>query len=785
MSAAEASSAGRRVLEVSDAEGSAAWCGQLFVRAGFEVTKVESPGRAAPEPAPELFLNAGKARAVAGLGSPALSELAASHDVIVTDASSADTRRYGLLGLPAQVVVSITPFGLTGPYADWAATDATLLALGGHTWLSGDPGRAPLTMPGQYPSYQAGSFAFVAAGSSLLAGGPARIEVSVLECLATLHQFTDTMWTEDEIIRGRHGNRWANLHPITLLPAPDGWFVIAITPNFWASFTKMIGREDLSATGHPWSMPENRVRDADEIDSVIAAALGSWPKQRVFQEGQGTWRIPAGYLQTLREVLDDPHLAERKFWQKTDGSAVIPGQPYQFHYHGQAVTQPVSEDTLPRESDVSAPPSGPLAAGQGSRYAQRAAGPPLRGIKVLDMSHVWSGPLGARLLADLGADVIKVESLDGRGPATMPLGGSETEVVPGLQPWNHQPLYNKLNRNRRSLAVDLKTPEGRDIFLRLSDRADLLVENFSARVLPSLGLSDEVLALRNPRLIHLAMPGFGLSGPYKSYVAYGPSAEPMTGLGALMGYSDAEPRVASTAVLDAMSGTTASVAAIDALLTRRRTGAGALVELSQHEAGILFNGEAIVQRQLAGREPPRLGNALAACAPSGVYRCAGEDEWIAIVVHTEQQWQSLASLAASGWPEDDRFADMATRIAHRELLDIAVGGFTRSWDKLQLMAALQEMGVPAGAVLSAPEWLADPHLQARDYYSNLADADRAPRRSDGLPLTIDGSRDYRWWRRAPMLGEHNREILDELGFTPGEISSLEAKGVIGHRPKSR
>ena len=758
MSAAEASSAGRRVLEISDDEGSAAWCGQLFVRAGFDVTKLESPGRPAPEPARELFLNAGKARAVAELGSPALSELAASHDVIVTDASSADTRRHGLLGLPAAVVVSITPFGLTGPYADWAATDATLLALGGHTWLSGDPGRAPLTMPGHYPSYQAGSFAFVAAGSSLLAGGPARIEVSVLECLATLHQFTDTMWTEDGIIRGRHGNRWANLHPITLLPAPDGWFLISITPNFWAPFTKMIGREDLSASDHPWSVPENRVRDADEIDKVILAALGSWPKQRVFQEGQGTWRIPAGYLQTLREVLDDAHLAERKFWRPAVGSTVIPGRPYQLHSNAQPVTQP------------------------GSRVAKRAAGPPLRGIKVLDMTHVWSGPLGVRLLADLGADVIKVESLDGRGGAVVPPGGPEIDVAPGLQPWNHQPLINKLNRNRRSVALNLKTPEGRDIFLRLSDRADVLVENFSARVLPSLGLSHEVLAERNPRLVHVAMPGFGLSGPYRAYVAYGPSIEPMTGLGALMGYSDEEPRVPSTAVLDAMSGTTASVAAIDALLTRQRTGAGALVELSQHEAGILFNGESMVRRQLEDREPHRLGNALATCAPSGVYRCAGEDEWIAIAVHTEQQWRSLATLAALGWLEDDRFADMAARTAHRELLDVAVEGFTRPWDKLQLMAALAQLGVPAGAVLSAPEWLADPHLQARDYYSNLADADRAPRQSDGLPLRIDGNRDYGWWRRAPMLGEHNGEILDELGFTPSEISSLQASGVIGNRP---
>ena len=261
-------------------------------------------------------------------------------------------------------MVSITPFGLTGPYADWVATDATLLALGGHTWLSGDPGRAPLTMPGRYPAYQAGSFAFVAAGSSLLTGSPARIEVSVLECLAALHQFTDTMWTEDGIIRGRHGNRWANAHPITLLPAPDGWFMIAITPNFWAPFTKMMGREDLSATGHPWSVADNRVRDADEIDQVIAAALGSWPKQRVFREGQGTWRIPAGYLQTLGEVLADPHLAERKFWQPAAGSAVLPGQPYRFHHNAQPVTQPVPEVALPREAQVPGPPSGPPATGQ-------------------------------------------------------------------------------------------------------------------------------------------------------------------------------------------------------------------------------------------------------------------------------------------------------------------------------------------------------------------------------------------------------------------------------------
>jgi crotonobetainyl-CoA:carnitine CoA-transferase CaiB-like acyl-CoA transferase len=593
----------------------------------------------------------------------------------------------------------------------------------------------------------------------LLAGAPARIEISVLECLATLHQFTDTMWTEDWIVRGRHGNRWANLHPITLLPAPDGWFLVNVTPNFWTAFTKMIGREDL-AGDHPWSVPENRVRDADEIDEVILDAIGSWPKERVFLEGQGTWRVPTGYLQTLREVLDDPHLAQRKFWQETDQAVVVPGSPYRF--------QPNAGP--PGPATVSAP--GPAPAG----------GPPLRGLRVLDMSHVWSGPLGARLLADLGADVIKVEALGRRPAAPAPGAGPGTEDAPGLQPWNRQPLNNKLNRNRRSLGLNLKSAEGRDIFLRLIERADLVIENFSARVLPSLGLGHEVLAQRNPRLIHVAMPGFGLSGPYAPYVAYGPSTEPMTGLGALMGYSDGEPRVPATAVLDAMSGVLASVAAIHALLARQQSGAGSLVELSQHESGILYHGEHLVRRQLEGREPQRLGNADAAGAPSGVYRCQGGDEWIALAVRTDEQWRSLAALAAAGWHEDGRFADMTARRAHREALDDAVEGFTGQWDKIELMAALQEAGVPAGAVLSAPEWLNDPHLRARGYYSNLADADRDPRVGDGLPVLIDGHRDYSWWRRAPMLGEHNREILAELGFAPGDIRALEERGVVGDRP---
>jgi crotonobetainyl-CoA:carnitine CoA-transferase CaiB-like acyl-CoA transferase len=231
-----------------------------------------------------------------------------------------------------------------------------------------------------------------------------------------------------------------------------------------------------------------------------------------------------------------------------------------------------------------------------------------------------------------------------------------------------------------------------------------------------------------------------------------------------------------------MSGTMATVAAIDALLRRQHRGAGSLVEVSQHECGICFYGEYLVRRQLDGQEPPRLGNADPGCAPSGIYRCRGEDEWIAIAARTDEHWEALARTAARGWQHDDRFASMTARIAHRQVLDDLVQAFTRQWGKFELMAALQRAGVPAGAVLSAPEWLADPHLEARGYNSNVAAAYRPPRRGDGLPVLIDGKRDYSWWRRAPMLGEHNAEILGELGYPASEIRDLAGRGVISDRP---
>jgi crotonobetainyl-CoA:carnitine CoA-transferase CaiB-like acyl-CoA transferase len=248
-----------RVVEISDREEAAAYAAKLLARWGSEVVKVESPSRTPPPEADDRYLNGGKRRIALDVTATedrnTLAALIADADIVITDASAADTEQWQLLTLGGgdAVRVSITPFGLSGPYRDYPATASTLLAIGGYTFLSGDIGREPLTFPGRYPYYQAGTYAYTAAVAAHLRGrdesGPTTIEVSVLETITSLHQFTDTLWSQDRIIRSRHGNRWENLCPTTMVPCADGWVAMNVVPQFWAQFALMLGRPELA--NHP------------------------------------------------------------------------------------------------------------------------------------------------------------------------------------------------------------------------------------------------------------------------------------------------------------------------------------------------------------------------------------------------------------------------------------------------------------------------------------------------------------------------------------------------------
>ena len=270
---------------------------------------------------------------------------------------------------------------------------------------------------------------------------------------------------------------------------------------------------------------------------------------------------------------------------------------------------------------------------------------PLRGIRILDLTHVWAGPLATRVLADLGATVVKVEGPMSRGPREyrggLPIGGW-LGGKPPAEPWNVNAVFVKLQRNKQSLAIDLKTDAGRDAFLELVAVADVVMENFSARAMPALGLDYARLAAANPRIIYVSMPGFGNSGPYRDRVAFGPSVEPMSGLTTVMGYGRGEPRNTAMALMDPITGVSATAAVVNALRRRERTGKGAHVEMSLHEGGVAFSGPWLIDVQLPGYagDIAPLGNRHPDMAPHGVYRCAGDDAWVAIACRDDADWRA-------------------------------------------------------------------------------------------------------------------------------------------------
>ncbi len=411
-----------------------------------------------------------------------------------------------------------------------------------------------------------------------------------------------------------------------------------------------------------------------------------------------------------------------------------------------------------------------------------AAGP-LQGIRVVDLTRVWAGPLGTRILADLGADVIKVEAASGRGVATpRPGQGHYPDGEPGDRPWNRQGSFNKLSRNKRSLVLDLKADDGRAIFLELVAQSDLVVENFSAGTMDDLGLGYEALRGARPDIVYLSMPGFGSSGPYRNYVAYGPSIEPKTGLPWLFGYGEGEPHVTGLALPDATAGTVAAAAACTALARRRLTGLGAHVDMSQQEGFIGFLAGPLTSFQTEPGYAPIAANRSRMNAPSGVFPCAGEDQWIAIEVADDRQWRALAALLGGQWAGDAELQSASARLARQDEIEDDLRRWTRAQEPEVLSARLATAGVPAAPVADAAALLADRHLNARGFFVTLDHVDAGPKPYPGSPVEVDGTR-HDGWHAAPTLGEHNHEILAELlGRSAGQITSLHERGVIADRP---
>ncbi len=816
------------VIEASEGV-SGAFCGRMLAAFGADVIKIERPPAGdwtrMPEPrlpgvreseasALHLHLNMGKRSVLLDWhterGSESLKRLIQNADVLIEDWDTAALDRMGLTdGVealnPYLIDLSLTPFGTSGPYANWSATPLVSLALGGFLYLSGDEDREPLSIPGRQPEYLAGLHAYGGLMIALLerqrTGSGKRVSVSEIETLAALHQFTTVMHTYGGVVRSRHGARWENKgnygrYPITILPCKDGYVSYAVsTEGQWDLLFPMVGQPELLEDPRFATFEKRRER-ADDIDAILIDWMKDKTRREVFEYAAGDWSEPASPLLYLSETLADEQLKRRNFFTEVEhpdaGTLTYPTVPFQM-----SATQPEFRPAprLGQHTDEVLNAAASVAQSGHSRIPHRhsresgnpgigcfrdattspmqsylhsplteegkSESSPLSDIRILDLTRVWAGPLATRILADFGADVIKIS--DPRVPIDR-LGGTN----------------NKLNRNKPNLALRLDHDSGRDAFLELVKTADVVVENFRPRVMRNFNLTYADLRQVRPDIIMCSMPGYGTTGKYADYPAFGPSVEAMTGLPSMMGYEGGPPRTSALAFPDPVSALNSVAAIMTALNHRRRTGQGQFIDLALIEGPICQIGEFIAAHSRTGIQPPRVGNAHPDHAPYRVYPARGEDEWIAICVTSDEQWIELCRLMGSPELADsDEYADESARRRNSERLDGIVARWTREHDAAQLAESLQSVGIAAGRASKNYQLLADPHLNERGFFVEILEPDVGPKIYPGQAIRMPGM-DRASWIPSARLGEHTQQILTELlGMKPARIANLEQNETIG------
>lgn len=404
---------------------------------------------------------------------------------------------------------------------------------------------------------------------------------------------------------------------------------------------------------------------------------------------------------------------------------------------------------------------------------------PLSGVRVIDLTMVWAGPFGTRMLGDYGAEVIKLE-----GPNQWDLLRG-LGLIPRTDPkwYNKSAYFNHNNRDKLSLALDLRQERGREVLFKLCAASDVLVENFRADVMDNLGLSVDAIRAINPRLTYVSMPGHGKTGPEKDFLAYGTNVEQLAGIVSLTGYEDGEPMKTGFSYGDPMAGTALVAAVALALRRRRLTGEGGYIELAQREALTMFVGEYLVDYSMNGTERRPSGNRHPHYAPHNVYRCAGFDAWVAIACETDAHFRVLCQVI--GRPDlasDGRFADAAARKANEHELDPIIEEWTGARGHYEVMHILQRAGVPAGAVLDIPELMSDPQLRRRGAWVEQVHPDAGTWEMEAPPWLLSRTPGH-IRRPAPGFGDHNRYVLAAIaGLSDGEIDELYAAGVTADVP---
>ncbi|MBI2854105.1 MAG: CoA transferase [Chloroflexi bacterium] len=782
-----------RVLDLADEKG--AYCSRLLAEMGADVIKVEPPGGdPARQKGPFLdqlpdteeslyfqYVNAGKRGITLAMhrepDASMFRRLAAGADVIVESFEPGYLDRFDLgykhLSAlnPGLIVASITGFGLTGPYRLFVSSDIVASGMGGQMYITGREDTPPLSLCGDQSYYIASMFAAIGILQALRArraGGKGQhIDISLQECVAaTLDHVLPRYFSHGEVSRRQGSLHWSG--GFCVFPCLDGYALLSLFMN-WDTLVEWLDSEGMAddLLQRRWQDPEQRRRGTDHIIEVLER--WSLSHQAAYLEEQGQLMgFPWARVAGVDDVAASPQLRSRGFFIRTrhPGTGRVyesPGVPARLSLTPFGLGRPA-----PRLGEHNAQVLGDAGSGETedqmnnvpARMARTTAGPPLAGVRVLDFTRVLAGPYATRLMADFGAEVIKVQRPSGNEQD--PLGGA---------------YYGAWNRNKRSIALDMSRPEGLALARRLIGASDILVENFSPRVMANWGLDYPHVRELRPDIIMVSISAMGQTGPLRDFTGFAPTLHALSGMTHLTSFPGKPPLGPGYSYADHVAGLTAALATLAALEHRSLTGEGQFVDVSVLESMCALMGPALLDWTVNRHKTAPHGNGSPDAAPHGCYRCAGEDAWCVLAVETEEQWRSFAAaLEHPEWVGDARFSSKASRLQNAAELDRLVEKWTSRLTPDRAMIELQKAGIPAGKVQDARQIAADPQLNARRFFTEPEPASSGLK-CDGSPIRILGVPPP--CRTAPAPGQDTDDVLtDILGLDKREVMLLKQEGVI-------
>jgi crotonobetainyl-CoA:carnitine CoA-transferase CaiB-like acyl-CoA transferase len=772
---------GLRVLELVDERG--ALCGRILGDLGADVVRVAVPGApSATATTAARYRNANKRQVVLDPGRrdgrTRLGELLDDADVLVENSRAADRATLGLepdsvaAAHPHLVHVALTDLGLCGPRASWHLESLPALAASGALFASGFRDRPPCGVPGHLAHDCASIYGAAGAIAALMDrrrhGRGQLVEVSAQEAAlagTTPWSVAIADYLHVNPLLPAEGHRNAD-GVYWVFPAADGWVRTVIgTRRQWEGFVKLLGSPD-ALTGDEWHKPGFRLMNGDVVRLVSEERLIDRTRAQLFEEALG-YGATVGVLHTPSEFVAHPQTRERGFFARTGWPGVGDGPFAQLPVRLSA-TPPSLRRPAPEadESTGFASRDATASPWRADNATGDASGLLLDGLRVVEFGVAAVVPELCGVLSELGADVIKIESMV-HPDVLRSTGGANV---------NRGFAFNAECRGRRSVALDLSTDEGRALAFGLCASADVVAENHRGGVLDALGLGYDAIRAANPTVVYVSSQGYGRGGPFGEMPAYGPLNAGFAGVHLLWNHRDVPyPCGTSLNHPDHIAGKLLAVPVLAALDHRARTGRGQLVEMAQTEAAAYLIGEAYLDAAARGDDAVPHGNESERLAPHGVYPTAGDDKWIAIVASDDAAWVALER--AAGWAHDPALATAAARVAARDAIDARLAEWTHDHDAVELAGTLQRAGVSAMPVMGPSDHRSDPHLTERGFLVELKHPEVGVEHHVGNPIRLSRTV-QRTARSAPCLGADTEDVLTSvLGLDVADVADLVARGV--------